>query len=123
MSDLRSPWHHDKRARLSPQKTAKLFLERHGCCRDCGRKLGPSDDWIVEHIIALENGGSNDWDNLGITCSWCVPAKNAADHGEAAKSRKAATRHVLPKSMKRSKFAGSRNSKWKKKLNGQVVER
>ena len=49
----RSPWHHDSRIRLSEQQTAKLFLERHGCCRECGRKLGPSDNWIVEHIIAL----------------------------------------------------------------------
>ncbi len=95
-----SAFHHHPRIRLTSQKAAKLFLERHGCCRECGRKLGPHDDWISEHIIALENGGTNDWDNLGITGMCCKAVKDAADHGEAAKSRRAATRHVLSKSMR-----------------------
>ena len=119
----RSPWHHDPRIRLSDQKTAKLFLERGGTCGECKRKLGPSDDWIVEHIIALENGGSNDWDNLGLTCDRCKPLKDAADHGKAAKSRKSAARFVVSRSMRKSKFACGRNSKFKQKLNGQIEER
>lgn len=100
----RTPWHHDPRVKLTEQKTVKLFLERNGCCRECGRKLGPKDDWICEHVIALENGGTNEWDNLGITCSWCKPKKDAADHGEAAKNRSKATKHFLPKSMRKSSW-------------------
>ena len=119
----RSPWHHDPRIRLSQQKIAKLFLERGCICGQCKRKLGASDDWIVEHVLALENGGSNDWHNLGITCTRCKPAKDAADHGAAAKSRKSATRFVVSRSMRQSSFPGGRNSKFKKKLNGEVVER
>jgi 5-methylcytosine-specific restriction enzyme A len=99
----RSPWHHEPRVRLTPQKTAKLFVERHGCCRECGRKLGPSDDWIVEHVVALENGGTNDWENLGITCSWCKPKKDAEDHGLAASNRSKATKHFVSKSMRQKK--------------------
>ena len=98
----RSPWHHDPRISLTPQKIVKLFLERHGCCRECGRKLGARDDYIVEHIIALENGGSNDWGNLGITCTWCKPKKDAEDHAAAAGNRSKATKHFLPKSMRKS---------------------
>jgi 5-methylcytosine-specific restriction protein A len=99
----RSPWHHEPRIRLSEQKAAKLFLERGGCCRECGRKLKPGDDWIIEHVIALENGGTNDWENLGITCSWCKPKKDAEDHGKAAESRSKATRHFVSKSMRKKK--------------------
>jgi len=112
-----TPWHHTKRQTLSPQKRAKLFLERHGKCHRCTRILRPSDTWIVEHVIALENGGSNDWENLDITCSWCKPEKDAADHGKAAKSRRVATKHVLPKSQRsgRSGFRG-----WRK-FNGDPV--
>lgn len=98
---MRSPWHHDPRIRLTEQQTAKLFLERHGCCRECGRKLGPCDAYIVEHIIALENGGSNEWDNLGITCSWCKPIKDARDHAQAGKQRRVATRHLVCKQMRK----------------------
>lgn len=111
---MRSPWHHDPRARLSPQKVVKLFLERGGKCGQCQRKLGPADDYIVEHVIALENGGSNDWDNLGITCSWCKPNKDAEDHGKAAKSRSQTTKHFLSKSMRRKKWPS-------RKFNGEVT--
>ena len=99
-----SPWHHEPRIRLTGAQCAKLFLERGGCCGRCKRKLGPSDDWIVEHDIALENGGTNDWDNLSITCSWCKPAKDAEDHGRAAENRSKATKHHLSKSMRVSKW-------------------
>lgn len=98
---MRSPWHHDPRIRLTEQQVAKLFLERHGCCRECGRKLGPSDSWIVEHVIALENGGTNDWENLGLTCSWCKPDKDARDHAQAGKQRRVATRHLVCKPMRK----------------------
>lgn len=97
---MKTPWHHVPRVRLTDAQTAKLFLERHGCCRDCGRKLGPADDWIVEHIIALENGGTNDWDNLGITCSWCKPKKDAEDHKAAGHARRSATKQIVSKSMR-----------------------
>lgn len=97
---MTTPWHHEKRVRLSEQKTAKLFLERNGCCGICGRKLWPGDDYIVEHVIALENGGTNDWSNLGITCTNCKPKKDAKDHGEAAKNRSKGARHFVSKSMK-----------------------
>ena len=122
---MRSPWHHDPRIKLTQQKIAKLFLERGSMCGqpDCRRKLGASDDWIVEHILALENGGSNDWHNLGITCLRCKPIKDAADHGAAAKSRQSATRFVVSRSMRQTSFPCGRNSPWKKKLNGQIEER
>lgn len=106
------------RSRLTDRQKAKLFLARGGACHACGRKLRPGDKWIVEHMIALENGGSNDWDNLGVTCAWCKPKKDAADHKQAAKTRSVATKHVVPKSeRKRQGFRG-----WRK-FNGEIVWR
>lgn len=104
---------------MTSQKVAKLFVERGGKCHVCSRKLGPSDSYIVEHVLALENGGTNDWDNLDITCSWCKPKKDAEDHAQAGKNRRTATRHIVSKSMRRSKFqkapAGydSFNKRWR----------
>lgn len=106
---MRSPWHHEPRIVLSEQKTAKLFLERGGCCHMCKRKLYAGDQWIVEHLIALENGGTNDWSNLGITCSWCKPIKDADDHKNAGHSRRMVTRHIIPKSLRKTKWP----KKWK----------
>ncbi len=53
---------------------------------------------------ALENGGKNEWDNYDITCEFCKPAKDAEDHHQAAKNKHVATKHVVPKSMRQSKF-------------------
>lgn len=105
---MRTPWHHDPRIRLSEQQTARLFVERHGCCRECGRRLGAADDWIVEHIIPLECGGTNDWGNLGITGMCCKAAKDAVDHARAGKQRRAATKHLLSRSMRKKSALSKR---------------
>lgn len=106
---MRTPWHHDPRIRLSEQQTAKLFLERNGCCRECGRRLGTADDWIVEHVIALENGGTNSWDNLGITGMCCKASKDAKDHAQAGKQRRTATKHLVSKSMRQKSALSKRD--------------
>ncbi len=113
-----TPWHHEPRISLTEKQTVKLFLERGGCCRECGRRLCPKDDWIVEHVIALECGGTNEWDNLGITCGWCKPQKDAKDHSQAAKQRDVAVKHLLPKGLRKRR---GWNTTHRKKLNGKVV--
>lgn len=110
---MRSAWHHDPRIKLSEQKAAKLFLEHGGKCDICKRVLRVGDDWIVEHILALENGGTNDWSNLGITCAWCKPAKDAEDHAAAGHSRRASAKQIVSKSMrKRSALSRKPGSKF-----------
>lgn len=112
---------HEPRHTLTDQQRAKLFLERGGKCHKCERKLGPADVWIVEHLIALENGGTNEWWNLALTCSWCLPAKNRADAAIAAKTRAIATAHIVPTSQRQKKgkpIPGSKRSGWKHKMSG-----
>ena len=98
----RSAFHHEPRGRLSPQQRAKLFLERDGCCHRCTRRIPPGDDWIDEHLVALENGGTNDWSNRTLTCSWCKPSKDSEDHKKAAHAKRVATRHVVPTKHRKS---------------------
>ena len=98
---MTSPWTPTPREYLTDQAKARLFVERGGQCWKCTRKLRAGDKWIVEHVLALENGGTNAWSNLDITCENCVPAKNAEDHAKAAKSRHVRTYHVIPSSQDR----------------------
>lgn len=107
---MTSPWTPTPREYLTDQQKARLFVERGGQCWKCTRKLRPGDKWIVEHVLALENGGTNEWSNLDITCENCLPAKNAEDHGKAAKSRHVRTYHTVPNSQrdKRQGFKGWR---------------
>lgn len=90
------------RRSLTAQQKAKLFLDRGGRCHRCKRRLGPSDKWTVEHFQALQNGGTNEWSNLAVCCAWCFQPKNAEDAKKAAKTRAVATKHVVPKSERRS---------------------
>jgi hypothetical protein len=85
------------RQTLTPQQRARLFVARGGRCHRCRRELRPGDKWIVEHVIALQNGGTNDWSNLDLTCGWCVPWKNAEDAALAAKGRRITVKHVVPR--------------------------
>lgn len=108
---------HAKRHSMTPQQYARIFALRDGKCgcpplgaKDwgCGRKLGPADKWRVEHSTALENGGRDDDDNKWLSCEWCWPKKDAADHAEAAEIRGEATRHTVPSEHRRSRAWGRR---------------
>lgn len=105
MSD---PFRHEPRKRFTAQERAEIFALRGGRCHRCTRKLGPQDTWILEHLIALENGGTNDTENMEVTCSWCEPTKTAEDHAKAGHSRRAYTKHTVPGAFRRSKSWGWR---------------
>lgn len=120
-----TPWQHEPRKKLTDQDRTRVFLARDGICSVCKRKLTVGDEWIVEHVLALECGGSNDWANLAVTCGWCKPQKDAKDHAQAGKQRQTATKHFLPRSQhtKTRPMPGSRKSGWRKKINGTVERR
>lgn len=124
MSDARyHAFKTEDRKTLTDQQRAKLFLDRGGRCHKCSRKLGPADKWIVEHVIALENGGDNEWGNLDLTCSWCLPKKNADDAAQAAKTRDIAVSHIVPRDQRKPRsrpMPGSRASGVRKRMNGQT---
>lgn len=118
---------HVPRKDLTDQQKAKLFLDAGGkCAGPCGRKLRSADVWHADHIIALENGGTNDVSNFQVLCEWCHKPKTADDHGKAAKTRAIATAHVVPTSQRKKSgkpMPGSKRSGWKHKLSGEWVRR
>ena len=112
------PFKHHPRQNFTPQQRARIFAENDGRCYRCERRLGPSDTWEIEHLIALENGGTNDPQNLDVICGWCHKVKTAQDHGKAAKSRDTYTAHVVPTKHRRDKRRGFRGHR---KFNGEIV--
>jgi 5-methylcytosine-specific restriction endonuclease McrA len=92
-----SSFTHAKRGSMTPQRALRIFQAADGRCHICERKLGPADDWEVEHVIALENGGTDDDANLAPACSWCHADKTTDDHAQAGHGRRMAVRHVVPK--------------------------
>lgn len=117
-----SAFHHPKRKPLTPRQRAKLFEEHEGKCHACGRKIRPGDIWIHEHVIALENGGTDEWSNFALTCQWCLPQKNLEDHAKGAAIRRKATKHIIPSNQKQTKrqWPKRKFDKWRK-MNGDIV--
>jgi 5-methylcytosine-specific restriction protein A len=74
-----------------------------------------------DHVIPLIVGGENRESNLQFLCVPCHKAKTRLDVKLKAKVARVRKRHLGLK--KPSKFACSRSSKFKKKIDGSVVLR
>jgi 5-methylcytosine-specific restriction protein A len=106
-----------------PRVRLRVWDRCEGKCHRCARKIPTGDAWILEHLIALINGGENRERNLCLTCSWCKPIKDAEDVAVKAETYRVRSKHILPSEQKRSSFGTNRNSKFKKRMDGTVVLR
>lgn len=122
MSDTHA-FRHVRRRKRTDHELARIFLDRGGRCHVCGRKLRSGDHYQIDHIIALEIGGTDADENLAPCCDWCHRQKTAKDHAKAAKGRAIAVAHVIPPSQRQSKWPpipGSKRSRFKKRFDGTV---
>lgn len=112
-----------KRRKLSPTARARVFLDHGGRCNVCTRRIAPGEEWDVDHELPLALGGADDasnWRPAHTSCHRGKGGKTASDIGRIRKADRAAKKHVLKK---KSRMPGSRDSKWKKLMNGEVVAR
>jgi len=110
-----------KRGRMSNRLKLAIWEREHGKCMICGSKLRVGH-FIFEHVRALELGGEDHEDNIRLTCTPCATTKTKVDHSTAAKAKRQKSGYLGLKVSKTPLPAGKK-SKWKKKLNGQVVLR
>lgn len=100
---------------------SRVFLAHGGICHLSGRKINAGDAWDCDHVVALINGGENRESNLAPALRDKHREKTAADVAEKARIDRIRNKHLGIK--KRSTFACSRESKFRKKINGEVVLR
>jgi 5-methylcytosine-specific restriction endonuclease McrA len=101
---------------------ARLYLDAEGRCKHCTRFIdGSALVGEYDHIIPLILGGENKESNLQLLCSECHATKSLLDVKLKAKVARVRKRHLGLR--KPSKFACSRDSRWKKKIDGSVVLR
>lgn len=100
---------------------AQAALRAKGCCESCGCRLRTG--YIeYDHEIPDALGGEATLENCRCVCRSCHAAKTAKD--DVPRIAKAKRNFRKAHGIKRkSRFPASRGSKWKKKLNGEVVER
>ncbi len=101
---------------------ARVFEAHKGVCHISGRKITAADKWDCDHVIALCNGGENRESNLAPALKDEHKKKTKRDVAQKKKDRRVRSKH-LGLSQPKSAIPGSKNSKWKRKLDGTVVPR
>lgn len=118
-----NPYSVESRKALSPKQRLKLWIDRGGICCLCHQKIdGTREGFVDEHILPLWLGGSNDWSNRGVAHIKCAQRKTADETQRRAKVRRTAERHFGAHKSSRPMLCG-RKSRWKKKMNGEIVPR
>jgi len=112
------------RRSLTPKQRAQLFLSADGKCCLCGGRIdGARERWIVEHLVPLADGGTNDIDNLAPAHEACAKPKTAREATGRARLKRAGMRHLGVKPRKSRPMPGSRASGWKKPMHGPAHRR
>jgi len=112
-----------RRRRLSAKALMQRLLDMGGVCAECGCKTGGANGLEWDHIIPLAMGGGDTIENLQPLCRMCHRAKTVKDVGHIAKARRMTQRRMGVSRQSRSPLPCGRRSRWKKKLNGEVVRR
>lgn len=106
---------------VPPRVKLRVFERMGGVCHISKRKIMAGEEWDCDHVVALINGGENRESNMAPALKQPHRQKTADDVKLKAKTDRIRKRNLGIR--KRSKFACSRDGKFKKKLDGSVVLR
>lgn len=113
-----------KRVRITPKMRAGIFMKHGGVCHLCSMKVLPGEEWDVSHEIPLEAGGKDDETNWYVAHRKCHRTHTATvDAPLIAKVKRIHHRHIGAKAPSKNPIPGSRNSPWKRKMDGTIVRR
>lgn len=60
---------------MSKNKKSAVYRKTNGHCAYCGEWLDPFSPWTVDHVLTRIRGGTNNLDNLVLSCKRCNSAK------------------------------------------------
>jgi 5-methylcytosine-specific restriction endonuclease McrA len=109
------------RRSLSPLQRLKVFEAAAGRCHLCDQRIQVGDKWDVEHVRPLALGGADDAANMRPAHKDCHKDKTKADAASWSKAKRMKAKLLGAK--KPSRMPGSRDSRFKRKMNGEVVLR
>lgn len=110
-------------SRVPPRVRQRVFDRYGGICYLSGRLILPGEPWDLEHVIALILGGENRESNLRPALKDKHKAKTKVDVAAKAKSNTVRQKHLGIKKRKGPPMPGSRDSKWKRKMDGTIERR
>lgn len=101
----------------------RVFLRFDGRCQcGCNRPIRPGDGWVVDHVVALVNGGQHRESNMQPLLVEHHKNKTKADLAEKSRTYKRRKSHVGLRKAKHL-IPGSKGTPWKKKVSGEVAQR
>ena len=106
---------------VPPRVKDRIAQKFKDCCGQCGGPIGGKLKAEFDHIIPLCIGGEHRESNLALVCNECHFGKTKRDVKIKAKIARVRKRKLGIR--KPSRFSCSRDSKWKKKIDGTVVAR
>lgn len=109
------------RGSMTPKRRLEILLAYGGRCASCGEKIA-NKEWIADHILALELGGTDDLGNLQPVHVQCDKPKTAKDKGKIAKLHRQQDM-MEPSEPSRMKSRGFETSDKYRGVDGQVRER
>ena len=109
------------RKQFSKRDLSKRLAEFGGKCRMCGCTIDATTGLEWDHRIPLAIGGDDTLDNLEPLCIRDHRLKTKGDVKRIAKTTRQRQRNLGIR--KPSTFAASRDSRFKKKINGDVIDR
>ena len=108
---------------IPPRVKLRVFDNQLGCCAGCGFQFRGRLKPEYDHIIALINGGENRESNIQALCEDCHSPKTAKDVALKSRIYQSRLRTTGIRRRKGPPMIGSRDSKWKRKMDGTVVRR
>lgn len=134
MNKMHNPYEVHPRRALTDKQRLEMLIANKGRCVICGLEIaGYREAWddydlasipfIDEHLNPLWLSGTNEFKNRGPAHLKCAQEKTSKEAGERSKVRASAEYHFGAKRAKTKPMPFGRRSKWKKKLNGEIVER
>lgn len=105
-----------------PHVVRRIFDSHGGRCHISRREIRPGDTWQLEHIKPLRAGGLNRETNLAPALVEPHREKTKRERSLGAKADRARNKH-LGLRHSRNALPGSRHSRWKRKVSGEVVLR
>jgi hypothetical protein len=97
------------------------LLRRYVWCDGCNALLTSRDEYVYDHLIALELGGKDDASNVRPLCQRCNAIKTALDQKLIAKAKRLAGE--TRKGLTRRPLPFGRSDKYKQTVDGRRVLR
>ena len=111
------------RKAMSASRRLRIWEAHKGVCILCGLKIdGVREPWIVEHPRALALGGHDTDENAAPAHERCRRIKDKDDVARIAKAKRVKSKFI-DRRQSRNPMPGSKASKWKRRMNGEVVLR